>query len=218
MPDHAATRVGTSHYESEVLKGVPLETSDGEREILKINTKSNFLHAAHKSLDPKPLARPSIIALDGNNNFGQFPAAKTFATMSSADAMEIMAAMKHFVEKVSQAGIKVHLFWDGSFVYHARRLNLLKHNEDFHRWLCSEFDLKPQNVTVTKKGIKVDGVMLIWALDQGASIIRNDKFSKENEDRYVIEVANRLKSEGRILPATVAGNLLIVEELSFVYF
>ena len=71
-------------------------------------------------------------------------------------------------------------------------------NETVPIAICRVLGRDRYNLTVSKKGYTADPLIIRYADRNDLTVLSNDKFNKSNEDKYILQAAERLKAKGRI--------------------
>lgn len=140
---------------------------------------------------------PFVFAVDSNNLLG----------LVDWDLDKFSA----FIAELERDGLRTHLFFDYSIVRTLRENNLMRPNETVPTAICRVLGRDRYNLTVSKKGYTADPLIIRYADRNGLTVLSNDKFDKQNDDKFILKAAARLKTKGLIKGVRlVDGHLTIM--------
>lgn len=145
------------------------------------------------------------VALDGNNIFGTIYS-------QIEDVEGAFRVMRNLLQKFAQSPYKAHVFWDGNFITFLNALDEKSRGKRLKEILLNEFNIGEEMLTNSRKGQRVDDLIVPWAHAKNAAIVSSDNFSKPDTDALIISKANELRSSGLLLkPNYVAGEVIVPE-------
>lgn len=103
-----------------------------------------------------------------------------------------------FVDELERDGLHTHLFFDYSIRRTLKENDLMLPNETVPIAICRVLGRDRYNLTVSKKGYTADPLIIRYADRNDLTVLSNDKFNKSNEDKFILQAAERLKAKGRI--------------------
>ena len=103
-----------------------------------------------------------------------------------------------FINELEIDDMATHLFFDYGIKKTLKNKNLLKPKETVPIALCRILKRDKYNLTVSKKGHSADPLLIRYADRNNLTVLSNDKFDKEFDDKFFIKAAERLKQKGLI--------------------
>lgn len=78
--------------------------------------------------------------------------------------------------------------------------------------LLHKFDIDEEMLTISRKGQRVDDIIVPWAHARNAAIVSSDNFSKSDVDGLIISKVHELRSRGLLLkPNYIVGEVIVPE-------
>ena len=103
-----------------------------------------------------------------------------------------------FIQELEQDGFRTHLFFDYSIRRTLKENDLILPNETVPTAICRVLGRDRYDLTVSKKGYTADPLIIRYADRNNLTILSNDKFDKQGEDKFILKAAQRLKAQGLI--------------------
>ena len=115
-----------------------------------------------------------------------------------------------FINELERDDMATHLFFDYGIKKALKSGNLLRAKETVPIALCRIFKRDKYNLTVSKKGHSADPLIIRYADRNNLTVLSNDKFDKEFDDKFYIQAADRLKQKGLIRRVGVIDGKLTI--------
>ena len=103
-----------------------------------------------------------------------------------------------FIQELEQDGLRTHLFFDYSIRRTLKENDLMLPNETVPTAICRVLGRDRYDLTVSKKGYTADPLIIRYADRNNLTILSNDKFDKQGEDKFILKAAQRLKAQGLV--------------------
>lgn len=103
-----------------------------------------------------------------------------------------------FINELERDNMATHLFFDYGIKKTLKNENLLRPKETVPIALCRILGRDRYNLTVSKKGHSADPLLIRYADRNNLTVLSNDRFDKEFDDKFFIQAAERLKQKGLI--------------------
>lgn len=103
-----------------------------------------------------------------------------------------------FIQELEQDDLRTHLFFDYSIRRTLKENDLMLPNETVPTAICRVLGRDRYDLTVSKKGYTADPLIIRYADRNNLTILSNDKFDKQGEDKFILKAAQRLKAQGLI--------------------
>lgn len=145
------------------------------------------------------------VALDGNNIFGAIYG----KTKDLVGSFEVFNAL---IKRLARSPYKAHVFWDENFISFLHALDKQSRGRGLENILIEKLQIDKGSLTISRKGQRVDDIIVPWAHAKNAAVVSGDNFSKSDTDALIISKANELRSSGLLLkPDFIAGEMIVPE-------
>ena len=135
-------------------------------------------------------------ALDGNNLLGK--------------AEWDLKKLKVFLEELKVEGFEIHLFFDYGVIRTLKENNLMLEKETVPMAVCRILEINKRNLTISKRNMKADPLLIRYADRNGCVVLSNDKFDKPNEDKLYAKAVERLKKRDGIRRVDLHSGFLTI--------
>ena len=115
-----------------------------------------------------------------------------------------------FINELEKDDMATHLFFDYGIKKTLKNGNFLQPKETVPIALCRILKRDRYNLTVSKKGHSADPLIIRYADRNNLTVLSNDKFDKEFDDKFFIQAAYRLKQKGLIRRVGVIDGKLTI--------
>jgi hypothetical protein len=202
---------GNPYYRNRTVydgEGVAVSISHDTRNKLKKVQENSQREANKNGLKANKSGYASgWVAIDGNNVFGEI--------FNQTDNAELsFQILRKYLLKLKNSPYKYHVFWDGKFIKFAHALKIEPINAQLGDILTKNLTISNAELTISDVDQRVDDLIVTWAHIKTSAIISNDNYSKDYEDKLIIQKTRQLKELDLVLRFQVIAGEIVVPELT----
>ena len=121
-----------------------------------------------------------------------------------------LGKLKIFLEELKVEGFEIHLFFDYGVIRTLKENDLMLEKETVPMAVCRLLEINKRNLTVSKRNMKADPLLIRFADRHGCEVLSNDKFDKPNEDKLYAKAVERLRKRNAIKRVDMHSGFLTI--------